>query len=172
MRETLFRGKYANSGKYTGGEYPDTGDWVYGDLIHFGEDAGRPSIHADSGHGWYGNYVVDPDTVGEYTGLTDWDGVEIYEGDIVVDVPLPTRLNPRALKKGVVKFGTYRNSSEDMIEAQGFYIEWLNDELELSQKSLPYWAESVSVCGNIHDNPELLTPSVETGGNGNENETA
>lgn len=82
MREILFRGKYANSGKYTGGEYPNNGEWVYGDLVHYEDDA--PSIHADSGTGWHGNYRVAPDTVGQFTERYDRNQVRIFEHDIVV----------------------------------------------------------------------------------------
>ena len=114
MREILFRGKRI-----------DNDEWVYGDLVRIGNKS-------------YITHCVDPDTVGQYTGLTDKNGKKIFEGDIVV-VPLSGKS-----AKGIVEYFK--------TDICGFVVitqpEYSNYVL---QKNSTY-----EVIGNIHDNPELL----------------
>lgn len=139
MREILFRGK------------TESGQWVYGDFAHpchivftsigFDEVLNQENVPIVN------EELVVPETVGQYTGLTDKNGKKIFEGDIV-------------------KF-TDRYKSIDNKEQSGIAkIEFLNCKfmylgcydrgnpgvwLSLSDSSVKF-----EVIGNIHDNPELL----------------
>ena len=77
------------------------------------------------------NKAVIPETIGQYTGLTDKNGKKIFEGDIVA-------------------FGEYR-----------YTVEWKQDRIgygytETADRMLECDGEHCEVIGNIHDNPELL----------------
>lgn len=71
MREILFRGKCF-----------ENGEWVYGYL------SSKRTISVESPIGNIDEVVIDPATVGQYTGLTDKNGVKIFEGGILSDTEI------------------------------------------------------------------------------------
>lgn len=124
MREIKFRGRV-----------PDKG-WLYGDLRHFGNNL--IYIVDKFGHG----SSVNPDTVGQFTGLRDSEGKEIYEGDIVKYFDT----DEFWIVGYEVDFGRLIiYSAKDRYSNYGAF--GLKD------------SKMVTVIGNNHDNPELLTGS-------------
>ena len=128
MREILFHGKRK-----------DNGEWVEGFLYitHSGEyEIGRydPKLKIERI-----TFVVDPETVGQFTGLTDRNGKKIFEGDVLLLDDI----------KGFVNYGTgcfcVKMSNPD-------YLFRNNPAIDIVLNEYP----GLEVIGNIHDNPELL----------------
>ena len=133
MREILFRGKRTI-----------TGEWVEGKGIDL--NFNTPYIltkEYDCGTGYYmSEFEVIPETVGQYTGLTDDNGKKIFEGDIVKaqDDVLGSPFDDGITGKIVYAECAYFIEPKNPIESQ-----WLFNECAVYE-----------VIGNIHDNPELL----------------
>lgn len=124
MREILFRGKTITSK-----------EWIYGDLLQY---AGGTQIWENTEQGKFNAQII-PETVGQYTGLKDKNGNEIFEGDIL-EGDLEDNLDPGAKWRSVVIWGKFR---------------WMCK----GRQTLPmdeYDILEGEVVGNIHDNPELL----------------
>jgi len=127
MRDIEFRGK-ARSGK-----------WVIGNLV-----ISAPQKGSLSDRDYYifpieeeGMYIVDPKTVGEYTGLKDKNGAKIFEGDIVKN--------------------QYESAGKIVFENVAFKIaKWSCGQFS---DSICVWQSQIEVIGNIHDNPKLLEAS-------------
>lgn len=141
MRTIKYRGKTKN------------GEWLYGDLLQVANEV----FIAPSDGDWFdfipwsrnnvfhlpaAKYAVIPETVGQFTGLYDKDGREIYEGDIIV--------------------------SQDYSHAR-HYVRYIDDEtmfvaMIIGSSLMEYcairqsWIDKYDkkIIGNIYDNPELL----------------
>ena len=138
MREILFRGKRKLDGV-----------WIYGDLLYNSNCVKIRENETGIDH-IAKSFEVDPDTIGQYTGLTDKNGMKIFEGDIVaVDYCKDLQ--------GVCAY----NTSPTPRRYIGFYINW-GHYADIKRADIGYWYNKVLVIGNIHDNPELL------GGGGDE----
>lgn len=143
MREDLYRGKRI-----------DNGEWIYwnrfGRLTDINGEPIRVEINTSAlrPYAFYVNELplIDEETVGEYTGLTDKNGKKIFEGDIV-----KTWRNTI----GKIEFGQYW---DEEIEADFYGYTWIGKgEYEESiTLSLDKRWNGHEVIGNIHDNPELL----------------
>lgn len=124
MREIIFRGKRI-----------DTGEWVYGNFL---QDGGLCFIGKNIEvfkEAPFNECLVNPDTVGQYTGLKDRNGKEIWEGDTV-----GYRFTDSSSVTGKVVWWGARC---------GFYIRTReNDYYELT--------EHCQVIDTFSDNPELL----------------
>ncbi len=143
MREILFRGKRK-----------DNGEWICGDLLQDVE-SGICAIVSYVNLG--GNihdlsesciFAVIPETVGQYTGHTDKNGVMIFEGDIVKGTAYS------ATTIGVIVW-IDEISSFGVRYAQNLTA-WVNSSIlrcAAIGKTDEFAAE---VIGNIYDNPELL----------------
>ncbi len=133
MRTIKYRGKNTN------------GEWLYGDLLQVANEV----FIAPSDGDWFdfipwsrnnvfhlpaAKYAVIPETVGQFTGLHDKNGKEIYEGDIV-------------------RFDNHLQRVSSVLYDSGQYTV----ESKTYSTALTYRiAIHAVVIGNIHDNPELL----------------
>lgn len=141
-REIIFRGKRLYDG-----------EWVEGYL--FVSQGGGHYILDTNNDGDNGSQLrfilVEHETVGQFTGLTDKNGKKIFEGDIVINnMPLFISLI------GIVRYGIYRVGVSRNI---GFYADWSIGEMDsLHRMDLGWWCyeQEIKVIGNIYDNPELL----------------
>ena len=128
MREILFRGKQVDNGK-----------WAVGSLsTEYYKECGCVMVSPTSDE----CFKVDPETVGQYTGLTDKNGIKIFEGDIL-EGDLEANLDLGAKWRSVVVMGKFGWMADDPTGSEPTPL----DEFDIIEGE---------VIGNIHDNPDLL----------------
>ena len=155
MREILFRGKQVDNGKWIEGYLVQKVDVDAGLSDFYIVDRFEYSQSADFVGKLYDClYVINPETVGQYTGLTDKNGTKIFEGDIIQTVRESFR--GKITHNFVIKYGAYipvYYCKEIYAEWEtiGFYAFDGKKTFQLSNQS-----QNFLVIGNIHDNPELL----------------
>ena len=147
MREILFRGKRT-----------DNGEWITDSETYIRDGDGI----------WLSDenlnvVTVIPETVGQYTGLTDKNGVRIFEGDIVrATIDRAERCQSPRIENGVIGYDCigmiglilYKDKNGENVWSDFF------NELSLSGLIEDYYFE---IIGNIHDNPDILKGGGENG---------
>ena len=134
MHEILFRGKRKDNGKWVEGHY--------GEYYNGKENVSCISIPKETISGSL-CYDVIPETVGQYTGLTDKNGLtKVFEGDIVkyseIDID-----GSDLVGLGVI---SWNQKTACFTISNGAYHDDFCQVL----------IEEIEVIGNIFDNPELI----------------
>ena len=134
MREIRFRGKCV-----------DDNEWAYGDYYSSDEMPMRGEVGHFIKCGLNEEYMIIPETIGQYTGLKDKNGKEIYEGDLCQRKYMKNGIEVIELYEVVYDVGMF---TCEKIGARGL------------SSSLGYYCTNVKmlieVIGNKFENPELI----------------
>ena len=122
----LYRGKRLDNREWVEGSLIDE-DVIVGKIVDFEEDYFTTEF-------WY---KVDPETVSQFTGMTDKNGTKIFEGDIVKE----------QYKSHVIIYNVFWDEDYFAFRVKSKDYSYYLDELVPS---------NIKVIGNIHDNKELL----------------
>jgi len=137
-REIKFRGKSI-----------DGGDWVFGLITQYqgkllitNEVIEHPSYQDPAGTWIYNEKEVHPESVGQYTGLKDKNGKEVYEGDVISS----DQWNPKNYKV------IFETGEFCFVSIKGVESPYTNDIR---------YVKDFEVIGNIYENPELLSEDAQ-----------
>ena len=122
-RDIVFRGKSKSTGEWVEGSLIGN-DVIVGKIVEFEEDYFCTEF-------WY---KVDPETVGQFTGMTDKKGKKLFEGDVY------------SMGEKNILYVVIFDKSQFIGKQVG----------NRSLAGLEYWKSDIEIIGNIHDNPELL----------------
>ena len=146
MKPVLFQGKRK-----------DTGEWVYGDLIHRQAWSSKFVVIrvSDDGFDHYEEYEVIPETVGQFTGFWDNKGRKIFTGDIISYESV--FVGEVVLECGAFGVGSVK-------ELPLFLKNWCENDNYVSFWEICWNSDCddyevlpmIEVIGNKHDNPNLL----------------
>lgn len=137
MRTIKFRGKRK-----------DTCEWVFGDF-EYNHSKNIARIHTYDEDGNYERqHEVNPETVGQFTGLFDKNGREIYEGDIVKFYVLDDTVGE-----------VWKEYTSEVSFCNGCFCTYSTPLINGKWKG--YDMVNVEIIGNIYDSPELLKGGAE-----------
>ena len=138
MREILFRGKRLDNGEWVEGWYqPET------TIKHWNgiQETVGVTIAYKVEDGFLEDTLVDPPTVGQYTGLNDKHGKRIFEGDIVKTSDIT--------HEGVIQIP---GESFEIAMRKGCWVMVAGEDWDFLETN----HECIQIIGNIHDNKSLL----------------
>lgn len=151
-REIKFRGKRLDGQGWAFGSYieAELQNGIAHEIIPY--KRGEPVVE------------VDPDTVGQFTGLKDRNGKDIYEGDIIdinykyddcgINGVIPDQ---DCACLGVVLYNQYTAAYELRLIKAEYPIDVKGYDEEYSLNLYSFDLDGyIDLCGNVHDNPELL----------------